>query len=138
MSSFVKFSVNAGGWGIISFLKAVPQDGDPWGVLRKYKGTFIENYINIVSDRILEDALRGIFMPLVRGLGPHPHLISKKIPNSFFCMMHTDKSCGARNKNCVPGQKTPVCYTMSFDIDDYLTSDIVPAIREGSYILVCV
>ena len=135
MSKIIEISVDCGNWGKIKAIRPIPIGDNPYGVLSVFLGTYIEEYFNIIENNLLVDALNGNYIPFIRSLGAHPHLISKRITDDFLCDGYTSKSCKIRTKNCKPGVKAPVCYHLS-RFDENISCSVFNSIRDGVYILI--
>ena len=85
-------------------------------------------------------ALHGRVTPLMQVIGPHPHGLSKKVPqNMGYCGRYLDKTCLIADKKiCKPGPKSPDCYEGNHS--DLRTAAcialVVRAWKEGRYVIV--
>ena len=127
-------------WGDILILRPVPRNGDFWGVLAPLRDTEWASYIPVISGEDYSHALHGFVTPLVRSIGPHPHGLSKKVPQSMgYCGRYLDKTCILADKLiCKPGPKTPDCYEGNHK--DLTTAACIALVvrswKEGRYVIV--
>lgn len=133
MSKYIEININCEKWGVYKLVRPVPEKENPYGSLLKYYDTYIWEMVSIIDSPVLENAINGIYMPLIRSLKASPRFMCRKMTNDFFCDYYKDKSCSLRNNSCKPCLKTPVCYYHS-GYDDI--SDIVDFIRNDSYMVV--
>lgn len=97
-------------WGFQKIGRVIPRKGDPWGPFRELVGTPWEQFFNVVPTGILDQALRGHGMPLLRLLGAPPaRIIRKLLPLETTICIHS-KSCMAFTPDCVPNIKVPHCW----------------------------
>jgi len=81
---------------------------DPWGAFAPLRGTPWEGLIHTVSGEALSHAVHGWATPLVREIGPHPHVIMRRFLTP--CALSTGGQCVGAAPTCKPGPKMPDCY----------------------------
>jgi len=104
-----RFTISSKEWGEVLILRPFPRPEEPWGDLAPLRGTPWGDQLPVVSGASLSHALHGVITPLMREIGPHPHLLCRKIPEGFrTCSISED--CLIATSDCVPGPKLPACY----------------------------
>lgn len=121
---------------------AVPKGDDPWGVLAPLRGTVWGSLVREVSGEAMAHARHGFATPLMREIGPHPRVLSRKVPDEDgLCAFARDGSCAGATLSCRPGPKLPDCYEPPRLADpeaQRLATTVALAWRDGSYVVVVV
>lgn len=96
--------------GTVLVAHAVPTDTSPLGCLQALPILW-HAHIPIVPETALQHALRGWALPLMRTVGPHPHMLMKRVSSIYqtTCLLH--KTCPIHNpRTCFLNPKQPDCY----------------------------
>ena len=133
----VEFRLTNTQWGDVLFMRPIPRDGDPWGVLRCLEGTSWYDHIPVIPKQLYETALYGDIMPMMRVIGPPPRGICKKFPSDEgLCAAH--HYCTIATQHCVPGPKLPDCFEPPLLEGDtkHIARVVALAWKEGRYVIV--
>jgi hypothetical protein len=117
--------------GKVRLLVPLPKDADPWGALAPLRGTPWEAQIQIVSGEAFSHALHGWATPLMREIGPPPHVRADRVPlEAGQCTLHG--SCVGSSPFCRPHKKVPECYEPAIEV----AARVALAWKEGRYVVV--
>jgi len=132
---FREFELDDPEQGILKLLVAIPQQGDPWGVLAPLRDTEWGQQIQVVDAEPYSHALHGWATPLVRVLGVKPKVRARRV----VAVCGLEKSClGFKKGVCQPGLELPGCYEAPFSDHNLslIASRVALAWREGRYVVV--
>ena len=123
--------------GTVLIAHAVPTSTNPLGTLQGLAGTLWEPCIPIVPESLLQTALRGYAMPLMRVIGPHPHMLQKKIASTHDTVCAQSKTCPIyKPRDCFLNKKQPDCYEYPcVDSSDLLVTVLIQCWKEGRYVI---
>jgi len=108
--NLARFVISSKDWGDLKILRPYPKPDEPWGDLAPLRGTPWGDLLPIVSGVALSHALHGHVTPLMQEIGPHPHGLSRQVPEAYRRCRMADE-CIMASVHCVPGKKLPDCYS---------------------------
>lgn len=137
--------------GTVLIAHAVPVSGSLLGALQALPAMW-HAHIPIVPETALQHALRGWAMPLMRTVGPHPHMLMKRVSSSYPTVCQIHKTCPIYNpKTCFLNSKQPDCYEYPYGVgsdsgdqqistdqqnpDSTLITVLLQCWKEGRYVI---
>lgn len=104
-----RFSITTPQGEEFKFLRPVPTEEDPWGVLSPLRGTELGKLIPVLDGDSMSHALHGNPLPLIRKLGRPPKAQLKQVTWDMTCSLI--KTCLTADRAiCFPCLKMPHCY----------------------------
>lgn len=129
------------GYGALTIWRAVPRQGDPWGVLGSIRGTEWERWIPVIDGESFSHAMHGHHQPMMNQLGPEPRHLGKRI-RSDLQPCRLIGSCIMAQSSCIPENPTlPECYEARIEEDAQarrIASYITLLWRDNQYVVVVV
>lgn len=136
MKGFTLFTVPDTTHGEVHLAVVIPHGDDPWGVMSGVQETPWARLVSVVSGEAMSHARHGYATPLMREIGPHPHLLLRQMAR-FRCAL--ESTCAGVNKHCQPSKTVPDCYEPPQISDPAIASVISQLVlwcREGRYVVV--
>jgi len=132
-----RFTISSRDWGDVLILRPYPRPEETWGELAPLRGTSWGDLLPVVSGASLSHALHGRATPLMREIGPHPHLLSRKIPKEARRCSLVEE-CLMVTRHCQPGPKLPACYSPPGLPGEAVRSaaTVAAAWSEGRYVII--
>jgi len=130
-----RYQLDTKDWGTILLLRPIPYNQDPWGDLAPLRNTAWGKQIPVINGQALSHALHGFLPPLMQVLGPHPHLLCRRVP--FWCDLR-GRDCLLATDKCKPGAAMPHCYVPSGVPPEAIlpVATVAQAWAEGRYVII--
>lgn len=134
MLHLTPFAVQAE-WGLLKLARPLRPGKDGWGPFAVLKRTPWRRAFSVVSQDVLDHAVRGYTDPLEKGLKISPEDFHKLLSDAeSLCVQHQSGVCPLRDSKCIPCSDMPACYEPP--LVDRVALDVALAIRDGRYPLI--
>lgn len=118
-------------WGKVQIARILPKEDDSWGAFKELENTPWASMINVVSNDVLDMALRNHVTPLMKVIGRDPKGSLKLAPIENGCLVYNE--CNSAKPQCLKVETAPFCLQPKTDSE--AVRSLLSAWREGYYVV---